>query len=70
MRSGSRVGKTCASALVTPIYLAKFSNGEYLGIAAFIAAIVGGFNQVRGAIVGGLLLGVIDNFSVVAEQSD
>ena len=52
-----------ASALVTPIYLAKFSNGEYLGMAAFIAAIVGGFNQVRGAIVGGLLLGVIDNFA-------
>jgi branched-chain amino acid transport system permease protein len=52
-----------ASALVTPIYLAKFSNGEYLGIAAFIAAIVGGFNQVRGAIVGGLLLGVVDNFA-------
>jgi len=51
-----------ASALVTPIYLAKFSNGEYLGMAAFIAAIVGGFNQVRGAIVGGLLLGVVDNF--------
>jgi branched-chain amino acid transport system permease protein len=52
-----------ASALVTPIYLAKFSNGEYLGIAAFIAAIVGGFNQVRGAIAGGLLLGVVDNFA-------
>jgi len=52
-----------ASALVTPIYLAKFSNGEYLGMAAFIAAIVGGFNQVRGAIVGGLLLGVADNFA-------
>jgi branched-chain amino acid transport system permease protein len=52
-----------ASALVTPIYLAKFSNGEYLGIAAFIAAIVGGFNQVRGAIAGGLLLGVIDNIA-------
>ena len=31
--------------------------------AAFIAAIVGGFNQVRGAIVGGLLLGVVDNFA-------
>ena len=52
-----------ASALVTPIYLAKFSNGEYLGMAAFIAAIVGGFNQVRGAIIGGLLLGVVDNFA-------
>ena len=42
-----------ASLLITPIYLAKFSNGEMLGLAAFIAAIVGGFNQVRGAIVGG-----------------
>jgi len=52
-----------ASALVTPIYLAKFSNGEYLGIAAFIAAIVGGFNQVRGAIAGGLLIGVLDNLA-------
>ena len=51
-----------ASFLVSPIYLAKFTNGETLGLAAFIAAIVGGFNQVRGAIAGGLLLGVIDNF--------
>ena len=50
-----------ASFLISPIYLAKFSNGETLGIVAFIAAIVGGFNQVRGAIVGGLLLGVLDN---------
>ena len=51
-----------ASFLVSPIYLAKFTNGETLGLVAFIAAIVGGFNQVRGAIAGGLLLGVIDNF--------
>jgi branched-chain amino acid transport system permease protein len=51
-----------ASFLVSPIYLAKFTNGETLGLVAFVAAIVGGFNQVRGAIVGGLLLGVIDNF--------
>jgi branched-chain amino acid transport system permease protein len=51
-----------ASFLISPIYLAKFTNGETLGLAAFIAAIVGGFNQVRGAIAGGLLLGVIDNF--------
>ncbi|HEX2890002.1 branched-chain amino acid ABC transporter permease, partial [Vineibacter terrae] len=43
-----------ASILISPIYLAKFSNGESLGLAAFVAAIVGGFNQVRGAIVGGL----------------
>jgi len=52
-----------ASVLISPIYLAKFTNGETLGIAAFVAAIIGGFNQVRGAIVGGLILGVLDNLS-------
>jgi branched-chain amino acid transport system permease protein len=52
-----------ASLLITPIYLAKFTNGELLGLYAFIAAIIGGLNQMRGAIVGGLLLGVIDNFT-------
>ena len=54
---------TMASVLISPIYLAKFSNGESIGLVAFIAAIVGGFNQVRGAMVGGLLIGVIDNLS-------
>jgi len=52
-----------ASLLITPIYLAKFTNGELLGLYAFIAAIIGGFNQMRGAIVGGLILGVVDNFT-------
>ena len=54
---------TLASYLITPIYLAKFSNGETLGLIAFIAAIVGGFNQIRGALVGGLLIGVLDNLT-------
>jgi branched-chain amino acid transport system permease protein len=54
---------TLASALVSPIYLAKFSSGDTLGLAAFIAAIVGGFNQIRGAIAGGLLLGIVDNLA-------
>jgi branched-chain amino acid transport system permease protein len=54
-----------ASILITPIYLAKFTNGEVLGMAAFLAAIIGGFNQVRGAILGGLILGVLDNLSAV-----
>lgn len=52
-----------ASFLITPFYLAKFSNGEYLGMIAFIAAIVGGFNQIRGALAGGLLIGVLDNIT-------
>ncbi len=52
-----------ASFLISPFYLAKFSNGETLGIIAFIAAIVGGFNRIRGAIAGGLLIGVLDNLT-------
>ena len=52
-----------ASILISPIYLAKFINGETLGIAAFLAAIIGGFNQVRGAILGGVILGVLENLS-------
>jgi len=54
-----------ASILITPIYLAKFTNGEVLGMAAFLAAIIGGFNQVRGAILGGVILGVLENLSAV-----
>ena len=54
-----------ASLLISPIYLAKFSSGETLGLAAFVAAIVGGFNQVRGAIAGGLIVGVLDNLAAV-----
>jgi branched-chain amino acid transport system permease protein len=50
-----------ASILISPIYLAKFTNGETLGLSAFVAAIIGGFNQARGAMLGGLLLGVLDN---------
>jgi branched-chain amino acid transport system permease protein len=50
-----------ASILISPIYLAKFTNGETLGLAAFVAAIIGGFNQARGAMLGGILLGVLDN---------
>lgn len=52
-----------ASFLISPIYLAKFSNGETIGLVAFIAAIVGGFNQIKGALVGGLLIGVVDNLA-------
>jgi branched-chain amino acid transport system permease protein len=52
-----------ASILISPIYLAKFTNGDTLGLAAFVAAIIGGFNQVRGAILGGFILGILDNVS-------
>ena len=54
----------CAAALlVTPIYLAKFDMGESLGTKAFFAAIIGGFNNSRGALLGGLVVGVCENLA-------
>jgi len=54
----------CAAALlVTPTYLAKFDMGESLGTKAFFAAIIGGFNNSRGALAGGLVVGVCENLA-------
>ncbi|HVF63966.1 MAG TPA: branched-chain amino acid ABC transporter permease [Casimicrobiaceae bacterium] len=50
-----------AALLVTPTYLAKFDMGDSIGLKAFLAAIIGGFNQARGALVGGVLIGVLEN---------
>jgi branched-chain amino acid transport system permease protein len=50
-----------AALLVTPTYLAKFDMGDSIGQKAFFAAIIGGFNQTRGALVGGMLIGVLEN---------
>lgn len=52
-----------AALLVTPTYLAKFDMGESLGNKAFFAAIIGGFNNSNGALLGGLLVGVCENLA-------
>ena len=54
---------TLAAILISPVYLVKFDNGAPLGLVAFCAAIIGGFNQLRGAIIGGIVLGVLDNLA-------
>jgi len=52
-----------AALLITPTYLAKFDMGESIGLKAFYAAIIGGFNQTRGALLGGVLVGVLENLT-------
>lgn len=49
-----------SAVLIAPIYLVKYDLGISLGLKAFYAAIIGGFNQVRGALLGGLLVGLIE----------
>jgi branched-chain amino acid transport system permease protein len=54
---------TAAALLVTPTYLAKFDMGDTLGTKAFFAAIIGGFNNSRGALLGGVIVGVGENLA-------
>ena len=54
----------CAAALlVAPTYLVKFDMGESLGTKAFFAAVIGGFNNSRGALLGGIIVGVGENLA-------
>jgi branched-chain amino acid transport system permease protein len=41
---------------------AIYNGGFLLGIKAFAAAVLGGIGNLRGALVGGLLLGVVENY--------
>ncbi|GAA2668130.1 MULTISPECIES: branched-chain amino acid ABC transporter permease [Actinoplanes] len=42
--------------------LTTYSVGFLLGIKAFTAAVLGGIGNLRGALLGGLLLGVVENY--------
>lgn len=49
-----------AGTLVTPLTLMSFDSGAALGFKAFSAAMLGGLGNLQGAVLGGLVLGVID----------
>ncbi|MFL5293087.1 MAG: branched-chain amino acid ABC transporter permease [Myxococcales bacterium] len=51
-----------AGILVAPIFFVTHKMGAVLGFKAFAATIAGGFGDVRGAIIGGLALGVVETF--------
>jgi branched-chain amino acid transport system permease protein len=42
-----------------------YSGGFLLGIKAFAAAVLGGIGNLRGALLGGLLLGIVENYGQV-----
>jgi len=51
-----------AGILVAPILFVSVGMGSSIALKAFAASIIGGFGDVKGAIVGGLALGVIETF--------
>jgi branched-chain amino acid transport system permease protein len=52
-----------AGILVTPITLTSYDVGTLLALKGFAAAMLGGMGHAAGAVVGGLLLGVLEAFS-------
>ena len=51
-----------AGLLLAPITFVHANMG-YIGLKAFPAAVVGGFGSLPGAIVGGLVIGVVESFA-------
>jgi branched-chain amino acid transport system permease protein len=50
-----------AGIIVTPITTMCYSSGVMLALKGFSAAILGGYGDMRGAVVGGLLLGILES---------
>lgn len=51
-------------ALVAPIFLASV-NLASLQLRAFAGAIIGGFGNLKGAIIGSLLIGLVESYSII-----
>ena len=52
-----------AGIIITPITLTSFNAGTVLGLKGFSAAMLGGLGNLPGALVGGILLGLLESFS-------
>lgn len=52
-----------AGILVAPVFMITHTMGPMIGLKAFAASIVGGLSDVKGAIIGGLAIGVIETFA-------
>lgn len=52
-----------AGVLASPVYFSSWESGLTLGLKGFVAATLGGLVSVRGAVLGGLLLGVLENLT-------
>jgi len=59
---GGLMAGVAATLYMTKIGSTKLNAGFILGVKAFTAAVMGGIGNLRGALLGGLLLGVMENW--------
>lgn len=49
---------------ITPIFFTRYDSGSMLGLKGFIAAVIGGWGNPIGAVMGGFVLGILESLSV------
>ena len=52
-----------AGIVIAPLTLATYNMGLMLGLKGFVAAVIGGLVSAPGAVIGGLLLGVLESLA-------
>jgi branched-chain amino acid transport system permease protein len=50
-----------AGVLIGPLYFVSFDMGDMVGLKAFAAAVFGGINSIVGTILGGVVIGILEN---------
>lgn len=50
-----------AGVVITPVTLASYDMGLMFGLKGFVAAVLGGLTSVPGALIGGVLLGILES---------
>lgn len=53
-----------AGVLITPIAMISYSVGGFYGLKGFAGAVLGGLGNPIGAVVGGIMLGILESLSV------
>ena len=59
-----------AGILIGPVQGVSLSMGATIGTKAFASAVIGGYGNMYGAILGGVIVGFVETFSAVFISSD
>lgn len=58
----SGITSAIAGCVIAPLFFATPTMGLPLGIKAFVAIVIGGFGNMVGAVIGGLIVGILESY--------